>query len=41
MGLNSEQYVALQAIQMPREVCVKGGCTFLYGGNAVPLINMK
>ena len=41
MGLNSEQYVALQAIQMQREVCVKGGCTFLYGGNAVPLINMK
>ena len=41
MGLNSEQYVALQAIQMQREVCSKGGCTFLYGGNAVPLINMK
>ena len=41
MGLNSEQYVARQAIQMQREVCVKGGCTFLYGGNAVPLINMK
>ena len=41
MGLNSEQYVALQAIQMQREVCAKGGCTFLYGGNAVPLINMK
>jgi regulator of protease activity HflC (stomatin/prohibitin superfamily) len=41
MGLNSEQYVALQAIQMQREVCSKGSCTFLYGGNAVPLINMK
>ncbi len=41
MGLNSEQYVALQAIQMQREVCGKGTCTFLYGGNAVPLINMK
>lgn len=41
MGLNSEQYVALQAIQMQREVCAKGSCTFLYGGNAVPLINMK
>ena len=32
---------ALQAIQMQREVCGKGTCTFLYGGNAVPLINMK
>jgi hypothetical protein len=41
MGLNSEQYVALQAIQMQRDVCAKGGCTFLFGGNAVPLINMK
>ena len=41
MGLNPEQYVALQAIAMQREVCAKGGCTFLYGGNAVPLINMK
>jgi hypothetical protein len=41
MGLNSEQYVALQAIQMQREVCGKGTCTFLYGGNAVPLINLK
>lgn len=40
-GLNAEQYVALQAIQMQREVCSKGGCTFLFGGNAVPLINMK
>lgn len=41
MGLNAEQYVALQAIQMQRDVCGKGTCTFLYGGNAVPLINMK
>ena len=41
MGLNSEQYVALQAINMQREVCAKGGCTFMFGGNAVPLINMK
>lgn len=41
MGLNSEQYVALQAIQMQREVCAKGGCTFMFGGNAVPLFNLK
>ncbi len=41
MGLNTEQYVALQAIQMQREVCAKGGCTFLFGGNATPLINMR
>jgi regulator of protease activity HflC (stomatin/prohibitin superfamily) len=40
MGLNTEQYVALRAIEMQREVCAKGGCTFLFGGNATPLINM-
>jgi hypothetical protein len=41
MGLNTEQYVALQAIQMQREVCAKGGCTFLFGGNATPLLNLR
>lgn len=41
MGLNTEQYVALQAIEMQRAVCSKGGCTFLFGGNATPLINLK
>ncbi len=40
MGLNTEQYVALRAIEMQREVCAKGGCTFLFGGNATPLINI-
>lgn len=41
MGLNTEQYVALRAIEMQREVCVKGGCTFLFGGNATPLLNLR
>lgn len=41
MGLNTEQYVALQAIQMQRDVCAKGGCTFLFGGNATPLLNLR
>lgn len=41
MGLNTEQYVALQAIQMQREACTKGGCTFIFGANSVPLINVK
>jgi regulator of protease activity HflC (stomatin/prohibitin superfamily) len=41
MGLNTEQYVALRAIEMQRETCAKGGCTFLFGGNATPLINLK
>ena len=36
MGLNTEQYVALQAIQMQRDVCAKGTCTFIYGANATP-----
>jgi regulator of protease activity HflC (stomatin/prohibitin superfamily) len=41
MGLNTEQYVSLRAIEMQREVCGKGGCTFLFGGNATPLLNIK
>lgn len=41
MGLSTEQYVALQALQMQRDVCAKGGCTFLFGGNATPLINLQ
>jgi regulator of protease activity HflC (stomatin/prohibitin superfamily) len=41
MGLNTEQYVSLRAIEMQRDVCAKGGCTFLFGGNATPLINLK
>lgn len=41
MGLNTEQYVALQAIQMQREVCSKNNCTFIYGANATPLLNLR
>jgi regulator of protease activity HflC (stomatin/prohibitin superfamily) len=41
MGLNTEQYVALQAIQMQRDVCAKGTCTFIYGANATPLLNLR
>jgi regulator of protease activity HflC (stomatin/prohibitin superfamily) len=41
MGLNTEQYVSLRAIEMQREVCAKGGCTFLFGANATPIINLK
>ncbi|MEO7133570.1 MAG: SPFH domain-containing protein [Vicinamibacterales bacterium] len=42
MGLNTEQYVALQAIEMQRDVCAKGGsCTFIFGANATPLLNLR
>jgi hypothetical protein len=41
MGLNTEQYVALQAIQMQREVCAKGTCTFISGANATPMLNLR
>ena len=41
MGLNTEQYVALQAIQMQRDVCAKGSCTFIYGANATPMLNLR
>jgi hypothetical protein len=42
MGLNPEQYVTLQSIQMQREVCgTKGGCTFFFGGAPVPTMNLR
>jgi regulator of protease activity HflC (stomatin/prohibitin superfamily) len=41
MGLNTEHYVALRAIEMQREVCAKGTCTFLFGANATPLLNLR
>ena len=41
MGLNTEQYVSLRAIEMQRDVCAKGTCTFLFGGNATPLVNLR
>ena len=42
MGLNTEQYVALQAIQMQRDVCAtSGSCTFIFGANATPLLNLR
>ena len=41
MGLNTEQYVALQAIQMQRDVCAKGTSTFIYGANATPMLNLR
>lgn len=41
MGLNTEQYVALQQIQMLRDTCGKQGtCTFLFGSGGSPLINV-
>lgn len=41
MELSPAQYLQLQEIQMKREVCARGGCTFLFGGNATPLVNIK
>jgi regulator of protease activity HflC (stomatin/prohibitin superfamily) len=40
MGIDTQQYVALQQLQMLREVCGKGTCTFLMGTGGTPLINM-
>lgn len=40
MDLSPSQYLQLQEIQMKREVCVKGGCTFVFGA-ATPLISVK
>lgn len=42
LGLNPEQFIRLEAIHMQREVCVKGGCTFVTGGGPIsPIIAVK
>lgn len=39
-NLTPEMYLQLEEIKMKREVCGRGGCTFLFG-NAVPLVNAR
>ena len=46
MGLNTEQYVALQQIAMLRDTCRRGaeqtgGCTFILGTAASPLLQIR
>lgn len=42
MGLNTEQFVSLEAIKMQKEVCLKGGCTFVASSNGVtPVFDVK
>jgi regulator of protease activity HflC (stomatin/prohibitin superfamily) len=41
MGLNPAQYLQLEQIKMLREVGVKGGNTFIIGGGATPVIDVK
>lgn len=38
LGLSPSQFIALEAIDMQREVCAAGNCTFVVGDGAVPLI---
>ena len=42
MGLNTEQFVSLEAIKMQKDVCLKGGCTFVVsGGSVTPVFDIK
>lgn len=41
MRMTPEQFLALEAIKMQREVCAKGGCTFLLGASAFPAVNVR
>jgi regulator of protease activity HflC (stomatin/prohibitin superfamily) len=41
MGLNQDMFLQLEAIKMKREVCLRGGCTFIDGVNATPVINVR
>jgi len=40
MSLSPEQFLRLEAIHMQRDVCAKGGCTFITG-DATPVINTR
>lgn len=40
MSLSPEQFVDLQRIGMQRDVCMKGGCTFI-NGNATPVLSSR
>ena len=39
LRMSSEQFLRLEAIHIQREVCLKGGCTFIMGGGT-PLVNV-
>lgn len=40
MDLSPAQYIQLEEIKMKRDICVKGNCTFLFGGGATPLVSV-
>jgi len=41
LGLTPEQYVQLKNIEMVHSVCSSGKCTFIQGGTATPVVNIK
>lgn len=40
MSLSPEQFIQLEAIHAQREVCMRGGCTFI-GGGVTPTVGLK
>lgn len=41
LSLSAEQYVQLKNIEMQKDVCIKGGCTFVINGAAVATLPVK
>jgi regulator of protease activity HflC (stomatin/prohibitin superfamily) len=41
MGLTPEQFIRLQQIEMQRQVCEGGKCTFIIGAGVAPVVNTK
>lgn len=41
MELSPMQFLQLETIKMQRKACEKGGCTFIVGGNATPVLPVK
>lgn len=41
MQLSPDQFLRLETIKMQQQVCGAGNCTFIMGGNATPVMNLK
>lgn len=41
MKLSPDQFLQLETIKMQQQACAKGPCTFILGGGAMPVMNVK
>lgn len=41
LGMSTEQFIALEQIKTLRDVCAKGGCTFIQQGGVTPVLPVR